>query len=289
MGNIGAKDNGNVLSRHVYVNGLRFGIVMHNANTQGRDTLVLLHGFTGNASGWGHLLDELAGSGRRVIAVDMLGHGRSDAPEDPTRYAMEHCQEDLIGVLQQLGVRAGEAILLGYSMGGRIALYCAFSGFFRALILESASPGLATPNEREQRRSSDMALAASIEHGGIEAFVEHWEHLPLFATQRNLPAEQRAALHAQRLRNRPAGLANSLRGVGTGVQPALHHRLPELNLPTLLLAGELDAKFCAIARQMAQAFPQAQLSIVPAAGHTIHLEQPTAFIALVTEFCTSVL
>jgi len=278
-----------VISRHISVNGVRFGVVMSHEAGQGRNTLVLLHGFIGSASGWGKLLHELSRGGWRLIALDMLGHGQSDAPEDPARYTMEHCQKDIIAVLRELGASAGEAILLGYSMGGRIALYCAFSGFFRALILESASPGLADPDEREQRRLSDMALAASIERDGIEAFVERWENLPLFATQRNLPLEQRTALHRQRLNNRPAGLANSLRGIGTGVQPALHDRLPELTIPVLLLAGELDAKFCAIARQMAQLLPLVQLSIVPATGHTIHLEQPATFIALVTEFCTSVL
>ncbi|HLG64663.1 MAG TPA: 2-succinyl-6-hydroxy-2,4-cyclohexadiene-1-carboxylate synthase [Ktedonosporobacter sp.] len=267
-----------MIVQHIHVNGVRFGVVTSGEVGQRRGTLVLLHGFTGSASGWSGLLAELARTGWRIIALDMLGHGQSDAPADPARYTMEHCQQDIIAVLRELSVNEGEAILLGYSMGGRIALYCAFSGFFRALILESASPGLADAAEREQRRSSDLALAESIEREGIEAFVERWENLPLFATQHNLPAEQRAALHAQRLNNRPAGLANSLRGVGTGEQPALHHRLPELTIPVLLLAGELDAKFCAIARQMAQALPHAQLSIVPEAGHTIHLERPAAFM-----------
>ena len=271
--------------RLVKVNGLSFGVVMRNEAVQGRQTLVLLHGFTGNAIGWGQMLDELAHSGWRVIALDLLGHGQSDAPSDPERYTIEHCQEDIIGVLRQLGVHEGEAILLGYSMGGRIALYCAFSGFFRALILESASPGLADVTERERRNASDRQLAASIEQDGVAAFVEHWEHLPLFATQRNMSREQQAALHAQRLNNRASGLANSLRGVGTGVQPALHNHLPNLNIPVLLIAGQLDPKFCTIAQQMAQALPQAQLQIVPSAGHTVHLEQPETFLALVTKFC----
>jgi 2-succinyl-6-hydroxy-2,4-cyclohexadiene-1-carboxylate synthase len=218
----------------------------------------------------------------------MLGHGKSDAPGDPARYSIEHCQRDILAALEELGVRKGEAILLGYSMGGRIALYTAFSGFFRALILESASPGLADPNEREQRRMSDEALAASIEREGIAAFVEQWERLPLFASQARLPQEVRDKLHTQRLGNSARGLAQSLRGVGTGVQPALHARLPPLHIPVLLIAGELDTKFCAIARQMAQALPQAQLCIVPNAGHTVHLEQPEVFDTIVKDFCLSI-
>jgi 2-succinyl-6-hydroxy-2,4-cyclohexadiene-1-carboxylate synthase len=200
---------------------------------------------------------------------------------------MEYCQRDILAALEVLGVRKGEAILLGYSMGGRIALYTTFSGFFRALILESASPGVADPNEREQRRLNDEELAARIEREGIARFVEHWEQLPLFANQARLPQEVREELHTQRLRNDPKGLAQSLRGIGTGVQPSLHAQLPTLHIPVLLIAGELDTKFCTIARQMAQALPQAQLSIVPDAGHTVHVEQPEIFDTLVTDFCLS--
>src|SRR5205807_7717751 len=88
-------------------------------------TLVMLHGFTGSAAGWGNHLDTLAAYGLRVIALDLPGHGQSDAPADPQRYAIEHCRQDILAVLQQLGVSKGQATLLGYSMGGRIALYTA--------------------------------------------------------------------------------------------------------------------------------------------------------------------
>ncbi len=226
--------------------------------------------------------------GIRLIALDMLGHGKSDAPVDSTRYSIEHCRADILAVLERLGIQPGEAILLGYSMGGRIALYTAFSSFFRALILESASPGLADPVAREQRSQHDNALAARIEREGIEAFVDGWEQLPLFASQSRLPPETRALLRTQRLNNYAQGLANSLRGVGTGVQPALHEQLNVLTMPTLVLAGELDGKFCQIAHQMAARIPQARLRIVPDAGHTIHLEQPEAFATLVHEFCRTV-
>jgi 2-succinyl-6-hydroxy-2,4-cyclohexadiene-1-carboxylate synthase len=271
-------------ARLLEVNGIRMGALLCDAAAPGGRTLVLLHGFTGSALGWGGLLDDFAVAGLRVIALDLHGHGRSDAPSDARRYAMEHCQVDIIAALGQLGVRSGEAILLGYSMGGRIALYCAFAGYFRALILESASPGIEDEQERERRRLSDMALAESIEREGVAAFVERWERLPLFASQYNLPASKRAALREQRLNNRAEGLANSLRGVGTGVQPALHSRLPTLDTPVLLIAGDLDKKFCEIARQMAQLLPHAQLRIVAGAGHTVHLEQPATFVDLVHGF-----
>ncbi len=271
----------------VQVNGVRLGVKQRGEAGKSDLALVMLHGFTGSAAGWGHQLDAFATYGLRVIALDLLGHGQSDAPYDPQRYAIEHCQQDVLAVLQELGVSKDQAILLGYSMGGRIALYTAFSGFFRALILESASPGLEDPAEREQRRFSDEALAASIELDGIQAFIERWEKLPLFTSQKSLPFECRQALRRQRLQNRATGLAQSLRGVGTGVQPSLYARLPTLHIPVLLIAGELDTKFTAIARQMAQVLPQSQLRIIPGAGHTVHLERPQEFVSLVGNFSLS--
>ncbi len=272
---------------HVQVNGVRLGVEQRGEAGKSDLTLVMLHGFTGSAAGWGHLLDAFAAYGLRVIALDLLGHGQSDAPDDPQRYAIEHCQQDILAALHGLGVNKGQAVLLGYSMGGRIALYTAFSGFFRALILESASPGLEDPAEREQRRISDEELAASIERDGVQAFIERWEKLPLFTSQRSLPFECREALRRQRLQNRAAGLAQSLRGAGTGVQPSLYNRLPALHIPVLLIAGKLDTKFTTIARQMAQVLPQAQLHIIAGAGHTVHLERPEEFISLVGDFSLS--
>jgi 2-succinyl-6-hydroxy-2,4-cyclohexadiene-1-carboxylate synthase len=273
----------------VQVNSVRLGVELRGEARNSAQTLILLHGFTGSAAAWGHQLDTLADYGLRIIALDLLGHGQSDAPDDPQRYTIERCQQDILAGLQELGVSKGQATILGYSMGGRIALYTAFSGFFCALILESASPGLEDPAEREQRRVSDEALAVSIEGEGVPAFIERWENLPLFASQRTLPFECREALHRQRLQNSATGLAQSLRGIGTGVQPSLYARLPTLHIPVLLIAGALDTKFTAIAQRMGHALPQSQLRIVPAAGHTVHLEQPQLFTSLVGDFSLSMI
>ena len=275
--------------RQLRIQGVEMGVEERGGGPNSRGTLVLLHGFTGSAASWGNLLDELAEDGYRVIALDLLGHGTSTAPRDPGRYTMFHAQQDILTALQQLGVQAGKAILLGYSMGGRVALYISYSYYFRALILESASPGLAETHEREQRKKSDYALAEHIENVGVEEFVAYWENLPLFASQKNLPVERWEAQRRQRLNNRSLGLANSLRGLGTGEQPPLHEQLNRLDLPVLLLAGELDDKFCGIAREMAEHLPQSQLKIIPEAGHTLHLERPEQFKEAVLTFCTDML
>lgn len=267
------------------INGVHLHVAFYGKPAQQKQPLVLLHGFTGSSANWREISTQLETPARWLIVPDLPGHGQSDAPVDPERYTIEHCRADLLALLQTLDIQAGKAILLGYSMGGRIALYTALSGFFRALILESASPGLADPAEREQRRQQDNALAERIEREGVRDFVDAWERLPLFASQQRLPLEKQAALHEQRLANRAIGLANSLRGVGTGAQPALHACLSMLTLPTLIVAGELDGKFCRIARQMAEHIPHPELRIVADAGHTIHLEQPETFVSLARTFC----
>ncbi|MBA3823884.1 MAG: 2-succinyl-6-hydroxy-2,4-cyclohexadiene-1-carboxylate synthase [Ktedonobacterales bacterium] len=271
------------MSARIAVRGIHLGI--EERGDPAAPPLVLLHGFTGSAAGWGSHLEALAAAGYRAIALDMLGHGASDAPPAPLRYRIEDAREDISAVLDNLGIGEHQAILLGYSMGGRIALYLAvYASYFRGLILESASPGIADVAEREVRRMSDNALADRIEHEGVPAFVDYWERLPLFASQHTLPDAVQSEVRAGRLRNNACGLANSLRGIGTGAQPALHQALEKLDIPVLLIAGALDAKYAAIAQEMSAVLPQARLAIVPDAGHTVHLEQPQVFDEQVIEF-----
>jgi len=245
--------------------------------------LLLLHGFTGSQATWvPYLLNTW--SGFSLVAVDLLGHGHSDAPLDPDRYRMERCVEDLITLLDMLALP--RAALLGYSMGGRVALHLALRAPQRlwALILESASPGIADVAARAARAQSDAALAAFIEQEGIEAFVDRWQALPLFATQARLSLAVRQTLRRQRLANNPQSLANSLRGLGAGIQECVLLRLADVRIPVLLLAGALDALYCDHARSMAAVLPCRRLEIVPDAGHAVHWEQPTLFAGAVQTF-----
>ncbi len=249
-------------------------------------SLVLMHGFTGSAISWREHSAKFA-ENFQVMALDALGHGLSDAPADAARYSFKNLTADFVTVLDKLEIE--KTALLGYSMGGRMALNIALNAPERIsrLILESASPGLQDIGERKAREISDNALAHRIERWGIEAFVDYWQDLPLWESQRNLPKSILQRQRAARLKNNPCGLANSLRGVGTGVQPSLWERLPELKMPVLLIAGELDTKFVAIARQMQAKIAQARLEIVPGAGHTVHLEQPELFDRLTLEMLKS--
>jgi 2-succinyl-6-hydroxy-2,4-cyclohexadiene-1-carboxylate synthase len=201
---------------------------------------------------------------------------------------MEHTINALTELLDHLKVQRVQ--WLGYSMGGRIAVSAAIMLPDRTLSLtvESGSAGLATDEERESRVRSDEALAGMVEEDGIGPFVSYWELLPLWASQARLPLDVRRAHRTQRLTNNPIGLANSLRGIGTGAQPPLHERLKDLRLPVLFIAGEEDDKFTAIAREMHRAVPGSQLSMIRDAGHAVHLEQPDMFNQTVLEFLRTV-
>lgn len=219
-----------------------------------------------------------------LLAPDLLGHGQTDAPSDPARYEAGEQVADLLALLDYYGI--AQIGVLGYSMGGRLALHlaCAAPERCRFLILESASPGLADPEERAARRAADDELAQKIEERGLEWFVDYWERLPLFASQKRLPLSRRLRLRAERLAQRPVGLANSLRGFGAGAMPPVWEALTQLKLPVLVLVGALDARYVAIARQLTRHLPCAELCIVPEAGHAVHIENPSFFLAAVQHF-----
>jgi 2-succinyl-6-hydroxy-2,4-cyclohexadiene-1-carboxylate synthase len=249
--------------------------------------LLLLHGFTGSAATWQPLTSVWGAF--RTIAVDLVGHGASDAPLDEPRYSMERCVTGLVSILDALSVE--RAAVLGYSLGGRVALHLALAAPERvaALVLESASPGIEDRHERAARIASDRALADRIERDGIEAFIDEWEKLPLWATQSDLPESVRRALRAQRLRNSARGLANSLRGMGAGAQEPVRARLGELSMPVLLVAGEQDQKYRDLAAEMRERIAGARADIIEGAGHAVHLERPEVFAPIVKEFLASCL
>lgn len=232
------------------------------AQRAARARLVLVHGFTQTLRSWDPLLPHLAD--HDVVALDAPGHGRAGDVE-----------VDLVGGAALLAAQGGRATYVGYSMGGRLCLHAALAHpeAVRGLVLISATGGLDDAGEREARRVADEALADRIELVGVGAFLDEWLAQPLFA---GLGADAQG--RAERLENTASGLASSLRMAGTGTQLPLWDRLGSLGIPTLVVAGELDVKFVAIAERLAATIPDAQLAIVDGAGHTVHLEQPGAFL-----------
>ena len=235
--------------------------------------VVLVHGFTQTRRSWEVIAEDLSVD-HEVVAVDAPGHGQSASSPASLKAGAR-----LVG---QVGRRAS---YIGYSMGARICLHLALKRptIVQRLVLVSASPGIADARQRRERRKADEALASELERVGVNAFLERWLANPLFAG-----LDPAAAGVAARRENTASGLAASLRLSGTGTQQPLHSRLAELAMPVLLVAGERDAKFAALAALMARAIgANATVVIIPDAGHAAHLERPKEFLAAVRPFLDS--
>ncbi|WP_042474384.1 2-succinyl-6-hydroxy-2,4-cyclohexadiene-1-carboxylate synthase [Bacillus ndiopicus] len=258
------------------------GIKVHvrSWNDAASPTIVCLHGFTGSSNTWLQLANNIAA---RVIAIDLIGHGKTSAPEDVGQYTMDAQVELLENLFEHLSLHS--IILLGYSLGGRVALSYAvrYPNRIQQLILESASPGLENVEDRLARQEADNSLATEIEQNGLIAFIDKWQDIPLFASQRQLPQEVQKAVREERLQQREIGLANSLRGMGTGVMPQLWDRLNELKMPVTLITGQLDTKFVAIAEQMEKHITKVKHQTILGAGHAIHVENLVEFATIVKE------
>ncbi|MCS0789693.1 2-succinyl-6-hydroxy-2,4-cyclohexadiene-1-carboxylate synthase [Cytobacillus firmus] len=261
------------------INGVRYHV-----DTWGTGfPLLLLHGFTGNSEGWKEFAPFWKDHSK-TIALDIIGHGKSGSPPDIGQYQIEESAAVINSLLEKMGI--GKIDVLGYSMGGRLALTFAvnYPEKVRTLILESASPGLRTEAERHERRIQDEKLSKRIRQEGIKNFIDYWENIPLFQSQKNLPEKIRTRIRSQRLANSIDGLANSLDGMGTGMQPSWWDDLAHLEMPVLLITGNLDQKFCRIAEEMSKILPNVQWKTAEDAGHAIHVEKPELFGTIVSGF-----
>jgi 2-succinyl-6-hydroxy-2,4-cyclohexadiene-1-carboxylate synthase len=265
-----------MIARTLAARGLAYRVLV-SGDPRARTPVALLHGFAGSAEDWSDVADLLEREGHAVIAPDLPGHGGTALPADPGRFAIEETARDLVEIAAALGARRTHWV--GYSMGGRVALQLALAhpGAAASLALESASPGIAEAGDRAARRASDEALAREIEARGAAWFADHWAAQPIFDTQHALPGPVRARQRARRLLARPVGLAGSLRGLGQGAQRWLGDDLARVACRVLLLTGEMDPRYGALADRMAAALPRAERGVVPGAGHNVHLEQPGAF------------
>jgi 2-succinyl-6-hydroxy-2,4-cyclohexadiene-1-carboxylate synthase len=225
--------------------------------------IVLLHGFSHTGASWDPVKAALP-ERYRALAPDIRGHGQASEARPVT----------LEAVVRDLAEQTPERFtVVGYSMGGRIALHAALHLENRicGLVLVGASPGIADPVERRARRHADERLAREMEDARIEEFAARWAQTPILSGQ---PPEVAAAAHADRLRNTSAGLASALRGLGTGALPSLWGRLGALGSPVTLIVGERDHKFREIAARMAEELAKAEIVVVPEGGHAVHLEAP---------------
>jgi len=228
--------------------------------------ILALHGFTGSGMDFEALVPHLPVG---MLAPDLPGHLGTPPLTMPEAVAA-------------LAPLAAGRVVMGYSMGGRTALQIACAVPVRALVLIGATPGIADLAARRARQAADAALARHIEAGGVEAFLAAWMDKPIIASQRRIPSPWRERMTARKHGHSAAGLAGSLRGMGTGAMMSVWDRLP--SIPMLLVVGAEDHKFEATARSVAAAVPEAEVAVIPGAGHCAHLEAVEPAAAVIYDF-----
>jgi 2-succinyl-6-hydroxy-2,4-cyclohexadiene-1-carboxylate synthase len=250
--------------------------------------IIFLHGFMGNINEFDEALKFLA-EDFSYLVLDLPGHGKTEVIGGDEYYRMETTAQAIINLLDELKI--DKCHLIGYSMGGRLGLYLTlnFPERFIKVVLESASPGLATEAERLERVRRDAQIARKLSRSIIQtdfaAFLSNWYNQPIFGYIKNHPEYER--MIESRLQNNPQELEKSLRFMGTGCQPSLWEKLQENKIPILLLAGEYDEKFIFINTEMAKLCKFAQLKIIKNAGHNIHFENTLAFVENIKYFLST--
>ncbi|MGI9528833.1 MAG: alpha/beta fold hydrolase [Acidimicrobiia bacterium] len=237
--------------------------------------LVALHGFTFTGEQFSSLAEVL---GREVIAPDLPGHGQS---ADATT-KVEHVVDAVCTLTSSFALPVP---LLGYSQGGRVALLAAIHcpTSVERLVLISANAGIEEEQLRRNRATQDDALAARIEMIGLERFIDAWTSDGITSTEGLDPASRVQDLDI-RMANTAEGLARALRGYGQGIQPVVWSELPALAMPVLVMAGAEDNRYQDIATRMADQIPDAELVVVPGAGHNPLADQPEATLEAVSAF-----
>ncbi|WP_428267454.1 alpha/beta fold hydrolase [Haliangium sp.] len=244
----------------------------------GARPLVLVHGFTGATSSWASVGDALAGA-ETVVAVPLPGHD----PAVAVVPGFEANTDRLAGAIDAAGLAGCH--LVGYSLGGRTALSMAVRHprLFAALTLIGANPGIVDAAARRARVEDDQAWIDLLLQRGLGAFLDAWQALPLFTTQARLPATVQAEQRRQREQHDPTALARSLQHMGLGAMPDYWGALATLPMPVSWLAGALDSKYAALAREGAErmraAGRVARFATIPNSGHNPVLEQPAALAA----------
>ncbi|MFN6568464.1 2-succinyl-6-hydroxy-2,4-cyclohexadiene-1-carboxylate synthase [Dendronalium sp. ChiSLP03b] len=252
-----------------------------------RPLIFFLHGFMGNIQEFDEVIELLADD-FSYLTLDLPGHGKTQVLGGDEDYTMANTAKALVNLLNELKIT--QCFLVGYSMGGRLALYLAlhFPERFPKVVLESASPGLATEVERLKRVKQDAQiarkLARSVTKSDFATFLLNWYNQPIFGFINKHPNFD--CMLESRLQNHPGELTKSLKFMGTGSQPSLWEKLKNHTVPLLLLVGEYDAKFININTKMAKILKFAQVKLINNSAHNIHFENTLEFVQNLREFLT---
>jgi 2-succinyl-6-hydroxy-2,4-cyclohexadiene-1-carboxylate synthase len=244
--------------------------------------LVLLHGFLANHKDWQETVKTFK-ENYYCIVIDLPGHGGSVINESNDSF--EGCAAQINAILDSLNLECCH--LLGYSMGGRIALYTILSypDRFQSFIMEGSCPGLKTKEEQEERVKQDAYIAKRIEKekNNFRGYLDKWYEQPFFKSLKDDPVKYEFFLES-RLENNPMQVAYALRVFGIGAQISLWERLAEVKVPVCLIVGEDDSKFYCFAEDMKKRFKQAELYVISVCGHNVHIEKTEEYVRILSNF-----
>ncbi|GAA5494283.1 2-succinyl-6-hydroxy-2, 4-cyclohexadiene-1-carboxylate synthase [Rubritalea halochordaticola] len=225
-----------------------------------------LHGALGQASDWNHLAVDLKAQNQRLAKID-LWQFLACCPMPLSKFGAAFNRE----------VQDKSPVILGYSMGGRLALHALLDQpkRWRKAVIVSAHTGLPS-SERSQRQAKDAEWAAKALKGHWEEFLQEWNEQSVLS---GISMPDRS-----QLKKRREAVARSFMDWSVGAQDDLLPRLSGINCPVLWVVGERDTKFLEVAKQAVSVLQQGELCVVPDCGHRVPWEKPEIFSAKVQEF-----
>lgn len=258
--------------------------VRHYECSENNKPIVLLHGFSGSGESFDHICTKLSHSSP-LWTIDLIGHGNTESPDLPLYYRHDSQLKQLNTLFSKLELDS--PILLGYSMGGRLAMNYAvnFPDNISGLILESTNMGIDNESDKRKRELVDTELSNDIRNDYI-SFLEKWNRLPLFKSANSASTKQMENFkRIQKLQN-PIGLAHSICQFSPAFMPEISHRLYQLPKPILILTGENDRKYTELWIELSRHLRLPQHRIIQNAGHRVHLDNPDGYIMAIVNYIT---
>lgn len=264
------------------------GVTLYYEETGSGSTVLFVHEFAGDCRSWEPQMRHF-GQRHRAIAFNARGYSPSDIPAAPSAYSQNRAADDILALLDHLGIE--RAHVVGLSMGGFATLHFGFRHPERALSLVVGGCGYgAEPEQREIFRAEAAAIAQFITEQGMPAFAEKYAYGPTRVQFENKDPRGFAEFKCQLASLSAVGAANTQLGCQRE-RPSLYDLAAEmktLTVPTLILNGDEDWPCLTPGIFMKRTIPTAALVLMANCGHTINLEEPDSFNAIVGRFLAHV-
>lgn len=267
----------------IQVGSIRY-FVRHYECSENNKPIVLLHGFSGSGESFDHVCTNLSKSSP-LWTIDLIGHGKTDSPDVPFYYRLDSQLEQLNTLFSKL--KLDSPILLGYSMGGRLAMNYAvnFPDKISGLILESTNTGIENESDKRKRELVDTELSNDIRID-YKSFLKKWNRIPLFKSANSASLKQMENFkRIQKLQN-PVGLAHSISQFSPAFMPEISNRLYQIPKPILIITGENDRKYTELWLDLSRHLRFPHHRIIQNAGHRVHLDNPDDYIMAIENYIT---